>query len=91
MSNKKVYSIHFPEKHVYVNSTCYALEEKLEIIKKDKDHKLFSILQSYPNPEIREEGDDSFDSVREVQRRYYKDWYTVIGRDWLPFSSKRII
>ena len=91
MSNKKVYSFHFPEKHVYVNSTCYPLEAKLEIIKKDKDHKLYLFLQLYPNPEIREEGDDNSVSVKEVQRRYYEDWYTLIGRDWFPFSEKRII
>ena len=30
---KKVYSIHFPEKQVYVNSTCYSLEEKMKKLK----------------------------------------------------------
>ena len=91
MSNKTVYSLHFPQKQVYVSSTCYPLEEKLEIIKKDKDHELYLILQIYPNPEIREEGDNSSVSLKEVEKRYYEDWYTVIGRDWFPFCKKRII
>ena len=35
---KKVFSIHFPGKQVYVNSTFKTLEEKIEEIKNDKDH-----------------------------------------------------
>ena len=38
---KKVFSIHFPGKQVYVNSTFKKLEEKMEDIKKDKDHRLY--------------------------------------------------
>ena len=53
---KKVFSIHFPGKQVYVSSTFKKLEEKLEDIKKDKDHELYEILKKYPNPEIRAEG-----------------------------------
>ena len=29
---KKVYSIHFPEKQVYVGSTVYSFDEKIKII-----------------------------------------------------------
>ena len=50
---KKVFSIHFPGKQVYVNSTFKTLEEKIEEIKNDKDHRLYIMLKEYPNPEIR--------------------------------------
>ena len=45
---KKVFSIHFPGKKVYVGSTYGTMEEKIEQIKNDKDH----ILYSYFHPEI---------------------------------------
>ena len=87
---KKVFSIHFPEKQVYVNSTCYPLEEKIKLIKNDKDHKLYNVFKVYPNPEIRKEGDTNSVSVKEVERRYYEDSYKIIGRNWwLPFSYEK--
>ena len=43
--SKKVFSIHFPKNQVYVNSTCYPLEEKIEKIKDDPDHKLYKFLK----------------------------------------------
>ena len=88
---KKVFSIHFPENHVYVNSTCYSLEEKIELIKNDRDHKLYHMLKYYPNSEIREEGDINTVSVKEVVKRYYEDRYTIINHDFYPFSYKKII
>ena len=38
MDDIKVYSIHFPEKQVYVGSTVYSFDEKMKLIKNDKDH-----------------------------------------------------
>ena len=89
MCDKKVYSIHFPENQVYINSTCYPLEEHLEKLKKNKDHKLYGILQDYPNVEIREEGDINSVSVKEVERRYYNDMYRIITSHYYPFSYKK--
>ena len=80
MSVKKVYSIHFPENQVYVNSTCYPLEEKIKLIKNDKDHLLYSMLQKYPNPEIREEGS----SEKEVANKYIKDSYKILNVNLFP-------
>ena len=91
MSFEKVFSIHFPKNQVYVNSTCYPLEEKIEQIKDNKDHKLFKVFKVYPDPEIREEGDTNSVSVKEVEKRYYEDSYMIIGRNWwVPFSHKKI-
>ena len=89
MRVKKVSSIHFPKNQVYVNSTCYPLEEKIKQIKDDKDHKLYHVFKVYPNAEIRKEGDTNSVSVKEVERRYYEDSYTIIGRNWFPFSYKK--
>ena len=38
MDDIKVYSIHFSEKQVYVGSTVYSFDEKMKLIKNDKDH-----------------------------------------------------
>ena len=38
MDDIKVYSIHFPEKQVYVDSTVYTFDEKIKQIKNNKDH-----------------------------------------------------
>ena len=90
MRVKKVFSIHFPENQVYVNSTCYPLEEKIEKIKDDPDHKLYNVFKVYPDPEIREEGDTNSVSVKEVVRKYYNDNYSIIERYWWsPFSYKK--
>ena len=83
---KKVFSIHFPGKQVYVNSTFKTLEEKIEEIKNDKDHKLYNMLEEYPNPEIREEGYINSVSEKEVVRRYYKDWYKILNDNLLPYN-----
>ena len=75
MDDIKVYSIHFPEKQVYVGSTVYSFDEKIKLIKNDKDHSLYEILQKYPNPEIREEGF----SKKEVVEKYSKDCYKILN------------
>ena len=77
MDDIKVYSIHFPEKQVYVGSTVYSFDEKLELIKNDKDHPLYVMLQKYPNSEIREEGS----SKKEVVEKYSKDCYKILDFD----------
>ena len=41
----KVFSIHFPEKQVYIECTFKTIEEKLEEIKQDKDHELYFIFK----------------------------------------------
>ena len=76
---QKLFSIHFPEKQVYIECTFKTLEEKMEEIKKDKDHYLYEILKKYPNPEIREEGYRHSVSVKELVRRYFKDCYTILN------------
>ena len=79
---KKVFSIHFPEKKVYVGSTIYPLEEKLEIIRDDKDHILYPLLKVYSNPEIREEGF----SEKKVANNYIKDSYKILNVNLFPPS-----
>ena len=44
---KKVFSIHFPEKQVYVESTVYSFDEKIKQIRDNKDHLLYEILQKF--------------------------------------------
>ena len=86
---KKVFSIHFPGKKVYVNSTFSTLEEKLEQIKNDKDHILYNMIEEYPNPEIREEGYIDSVSKKEVVMKYYKDWYKILNVNLLPYNYKK--
>ena len=91
---KKVFSIHFPGKQVYVNSTFKkTLEEKVEQIKNDKDHILYKMLKEYPNPEIREEGYINAVSAKEVVDRYYKDWYKILNVNVFPpnYKKKKIL
>ena len=83
MDDIKVYSIHFPKKQVYVDSTVYTFEEKIKQIKNNKDHSLYEILQKYPNPEIREEGF----SKKEVVEKYSKDCYKILNVNLFPPSK----
>ena len=80
---KKVFSIHFPEKQVYVESTVYSFDEKMKQIKDNKDHLLYKILQKYSNPEIREEGF----SKKEVANNYIKDNYKLLNVNLFPLPS----
>ena len=43
----------------------------------------------YPNPEIREEGYIHSVSEKEVVRRYYKDWYTILNVNLSPYNYKK--
>ena len=81
---QKVFSIHFPEKQVYIECTFKTLEEKMEEIKKDKDHYLYEILKKYPNPEIREEGYRGSARAIKVAKRYFKDCYRILNIKFLP-------
>ena len=72
---KKVFSIHFPEKQVYVESTVYSFDEKIKQIKDNKDHLLYEIYKNFRNPEIREE----CSSKKEVANKYIKDSYKILN------------
>ena len=50
---QKIFTIHFPERRVYIERTFDTLEGRIEKIKDHKDHKLYKMLREYPNPEIR--------------------------------------
>ena len=84
----KVFSIHFPEKQVYVESTIYSFDEKIKQIKDNKDHLLYLKLQKYPNPEIREEGfcklQQSNNYIKEVANKYIKDSYKILNFNIFP-------
>ena len=77
---KKVFSIHFPEKQVYIESTFKTLNEKMEEIKKNKDHYLYGFLKKYPNPVIEEEG---YGDKNNVYKRYIKNGYIILNKFFL--------
>ena len=77
---QKIFTIHFPDKKVYIENTCKSLHDKMEYIKNNKDHLLYSMLQKYPNPEIREEGS----SKKEVANKYIKDSYKILNVNLFP-------
>ena len=45
---QKIFTVHFPEKKVYIENTCKTLYDKMEDIRNDKDHKLYHILKKTP-------------------------------------------
>ena len=49
---QKIFTIHFPGKKVYIENTCKSIYDKMEDIKNDKDHNLYSIRYS-KNIQIR--------------------------------------
>ena len=49
---QQIFTIHFPDKRVYIERTYRTIEEKINFIKDDKDHRLYSMFKDYPNPEI---------------------------------------
>ena len=77
---QKIFTIHFPGKKVYIENTSKSLYDKMDDIKNDKDHLLYSMLQKYPNPEIREEGS----SKKEVANKYIKDSYKILNVNLFP-------
>ena len=82
---QKIFTIHFPGKKVYIENTCKSLYEKMEYIKNDKDHKLYSLLKEYPNPEIRVEGSCN---KKSVALKYRKDNYKILNVNVLPYNYK---
>ena len=77
---QKVFTIHFPERKVYIEHTFKTLYEKMEDIKKDKDHKLYTMLKEYPNPEIRFECyRDKSCNEKLVYLNYRKNYYKILN------------
>ena len=61
--------------------------KKQKKLKKDKDHKLYTILEEYPNPEIREEGL----SKKEVANNYIKESYKILNLNLLPLPRFNLL
>ena len=80
---QKIFSIHFPDKKVYIENTCKSLDDKMEYIKNDKDHYLYPLLKEYPNPEIRFECFQDlsccYKHKKEVAMEYRKDNYEILN------------
>ena len=77
---QKIFTIHFHEKKVYIENTCKSLYDKMEDIKNDKDHKLYSLLKEYPNPEIRVECyKDKICTKKSLALKYRKDNYKILN------------
>ena len=86
---QKIFTIHFPEKKVYIENTCKSLYDKMEDIKNDKDHKLYSLLKEYPNPEIRVECyKDKSCTKKSLALKYRKDNYKILNVNVLPYNYK---
>ena len=86
---QKIFTIHFPEKKVYIENTYKSLYDKMEDIKNDKDHKLYSLLKEYPNPEIRVECyRDQLCNKKSVALKFRKDNYKILNVNVLPYNYK---
>ena len=81
----QIFTIHFPEKKVYIENTCKSINEKMEDIKNNKDHQLYSLLKEYPNPEVRVEcyKYGSCDK-KSVANKYIKDSYKILNVNLFP-------
>ena len=88
-SKQKIFSIHFPDKKVYIENTCKSLYDKMDYIKNDKDHVLYSILKEYPNPEIVVEcyRDGNYDIKKTIVNKYIKDSYKILNVNLFPPSK----
>ena len=92
---QKIFTIHFPNKKVYIENTCKSLHDKMEYIKNDKDHYLYQLLKDYPNPEIRFECFQKCDcgkgfclcNKKTVAREYKKDFYKILNPKLFPSPS----
>ena len=85
-SKQKVFTIHFPGNKVYIENTCKSLYDKMEYIKNDKDHLLYSLLKEYPNPEIVVEcyRDGNYDTKKSIALKYIKDNYKILNYNLFP-------
>ena len=83
--NQKIFTIHFPDNKVYIEHTFKDLNDKMNDIKNDKDHYLYSLLKEYPNPEIVLEcyKDESCDR-KSVALKYRKDNYKILNVNVFP-------
>ena len=82
---QKIFTIHFPDKKVYIENTAKLLHEKMEYIKNDKDHYLYPLLKDYPNPEVRFECfQNCYCSKKLVALEYKKDFYEIMNTNLLP-------
>ena len=84
---QKIFTIHFPEKKVYIENTCKSLHDKMEYIKNDKDHLLYPLLKDYPDPEVRFEcfqNGSCYENKKEVAMEYNKDFYEILNLNLLP-------
>ena len=89
---QKIFTIHFPNKKVYIENTSKSLHEKMDIIKNDKDHSLYLLLKDYPNPEIRFECFQKCDCGKNfcvcnkklVASEYRKDYYKILNVNLFP-------
>ena len=87
--HQKIFSIHFPEKRVYIENTCKSLHDKMEYIKNDKDHLLYPLLKDYPDPEVRFEcfqDGSCYENKKEVANKYIKDSYKILNVGLFPPS-----
>ena len=85
--SQKIFTIHFPDKKVYIENTSKSFHDKMEYIKNDKDHLLYSLLKEYPNPEIRFEcfqDESCFKNKQEIAKEYSKDFYKILNLNLLP-------
>ena len=85
----QIFTIHFPEKKVYIENTCKSIYEKMEDIKNNKDHKLFNMLKEYPNPEVSVECYKYGNcNKKTVALKYIKDNYKILNVNVLPYNYK---
>ena len=86
---QKIFTIHFPGKKVYIENTYKSLNNKMEDIKNNKDHALYTLLKDYPNPEIRVECyRDHLCNKKSVALKYRKDNYAILNVNVLPYKYK---
>ena len=86
---QKIFTIHFPKKKVYIENTYKSLYDKMEDIKNNKDHQLYSLLKEYPNPEVRVECyKDGICNKKSVALKYIKDNYKILNVNVLPYNYK---
>ena len=86
---KKIFTIHFPEKRVYIEEASGTLYDRMEIIKNDKDDNLYFRIKEYPNPEIRFECyKDKYCNKKRLALRYYRDSYEILNVNVLPYNYK---
>ena len=88
-SKQKIFSIYFPGNRVYIENTFRSLYNKMEYIKNDKDHELYTLLQEYPNPEIRVEcyKDGTYDTKKSIVLKYKKENYKILNPNLFPSPS----